>query len=266
MLSKSAIELWYRCNRAWKYAYVDGVEPLGTSPEQAFGIAGHLALELKLKDHTDGIPKGDLTDLQYKQLQVLMEHDPGPYPRMTAVELGFGLSEAPAIKGYFDAVESSVNHVDVWEMKFTRTDFSSDWNAAYWEKLAKSDIQVGLYQIAARRLYGTANVTVIYNVFRIPQLKRRRTEELDEYGARLAEDIIATPERYYQRARVRWSEAALAALETDINDTAASIASSKCYPRSRRCFEFGKRCGYYSACLEGKPITDASLYRIRVRR
>lgn len=264
-LSKSAVELFHRCNRAYRYVYVDGYEGVGQGREQAFGIAGHTVLESMLKGETPDWSRVDLEGTDKDKLAKLLGRCPSPLPQMLHVEHPFNLGD---VKGIMDAVELHEGKYTVWEHKFTKTDFNSEWGQTYWDKL-RVDWQVGLYQLAARRLFNTSDVEVMYNVYRIPQQKQKRGEGTSEYLQRIGEEIDADPSKYYARARIKWSDASLAELSEDLKQTTARVYGSKSsdkFPRSRRCFEWGRRCEFYATCFEGEPLTNEKLYQVRKPR
>lgn len=265
-VSKSALETWFRCNRAYKYTYIDGYQGKEQSREQAFGIAGHARLETTLLGLEAG-PAETLPDLDQCKLDVLLKHSTNQLPvEVRSVEFAWNLETL--CHGVFDAVDVVGTNTNVWEHKFTTTDFSSEWNESYWEKL-RTDWQTGLYQLAAKHIYG-GDVQVIYNVYRIPALKPRKNEDLSDYAARLAEDIQADPSRYYQQARIKWTDQQLEVLRQDVLDAKFSMAllsmNNANYPRSRKCFEYKRRCEFYDTCFGGVPLAENSLLQPRTKR
>jgi hypothetical protein len=156
--------------------------------------------------------------------------------------------------------------VEIWEHKFTKTDFASEWGSVYFDKL-RVDWQAGLYQLACRSLFGRCD-GVMYNVHRIPQMRQKRGESPDELILRITDALTSEPEKFYARVLVRWPDERLATLESDIKETLSSILPNtpQNWPRSRRCFEFGKRCGYYPVCFEGKSLSDPTLFQLKGKR
>jgi len=141
-----------------------------------------------------------------------------------------------------------------------------DW---YWERTG-TDLQVGLYQLAAMDVLGLKDVQVMYNVVRIPQQRKGRNESLDSYLKRIDADLAENPSSYFKRALISWSDSDLEELKEDLYTVSQDIWNNKqvdTWPRNRSaCFEWKRKCPYYAACHEGKSINDETLYQVRARR
>lgn len=263
--SKSAIEKYFSCQKSYEYAYVDGFEPKGTSLEQRFGIAGHAILEADFKGVGPDWGALDLDNTNKSKLGLLIaawRKSVGVPAGVRHVEHAWNTGSA---KGVFDAVivpKELTEPVEVWEHKFTKSLLESD---NYWGKF-RFEWQVGLYQVAARKLFPGRDVVVVLNALRVPQLIQGKKEGTFDYLERIREHIAANPGAYFQRARIKWSDAALRTVALETLKLAENIPNQSYFPRSRRCMEWNRLCGYYPVCFEDKPLTDQTLYQLRSKR
>jgi hypothetical protein len=95
--------------------------------------------------------------------------------------------------------------------------------------------------------------------------QRDRDETPDEYRARVAEAISASPDTYYQRADVVRLENELAEGAADIWDQAVQIreaARSGRWPRNPdSCVRYGRTCEFFGVCTGVASLNDPSLFR-----
>jgi hypothetical protein len=182
------------------------------------------------------------------------------------------------LAGKIDAIVAG----DVLEHKTTSDDIE-DPACNFWAKLAL-DSQISGYFIAAEKL-GYKPKKVIYDVIRKPKIKplkatpedvrkytkegklyanQRATDETPkEYGARLAEDIAANPDKYYQRREIARLESDLTEYLSDIWSVGKLIMESRSenyWPRRiSQCFNYG-RCPYYEVCAKMASLEDTGMY------
>lgn len=93
---------------------------------------------------------------------------------------------------------------------------------------------------------------------------KKRMETVDEYAARLREDIATKPERYFQRAVVSRLSADRDAARLDTAQIAAQIETSRQHNRWPRnpdyCARYGL-CAYFGVCEGTASLKDASHFR-----
>ncbi len=265
-ISKSSIETYFQCQQKWNYTYVKGIEPATSqSKDQRFGSGVHKALEYLWNGRDVDWAAIDLDGGDKLAASAILSGYAVRYlvpPDVIGAEIPFNLKH---IHGIFDAVYRDGDKVIVVEHKTTKTDFSSEWNASYWEKL-RFDWQVGFYQLAAREVYQTDKVSILYDVLRTPQLRQKKGEASAEFQERLRQDIAEQPDRYFARAEIVWSDSALRDLEEDIKATVNAIAFETSVKKSRRCYEYNQPCGFIPVCFSGASLQDEKLYRIREKR
>jgi hypothetical protein len=154
----------------------------------------------------------------------------------------------------------------------------------YWEKL-RIDAQISTYFAGARSL-GYEPAGCLYDVVgksrhapfkATPDENRKYTkagllyanqraedETAPEYGLRLAEHIVADPDKYYRRGFVvrlpdEEREAAFDAWQTARLMREARAA--KIYPRNvNACERFGRLCGYFPVCTHAASLDDITRY------
>ncbi len=273
-LSQSAIQTWFECPRKWRYTYLDKVESVAPpSKEQRFGTGFHKLLEQWWMSQPVDWSQVELDGDEKAAAAALLE-EYGRLYRRDDVEGHIG-AEIPfqlqSIHGIFDAVyREPTGGIVIVEHKTTKSDFTVD--EFYWERV-KQAWQVGMYQLAAREVYKTDDVTVLYDVIRVPQLRQKKGESASEFRTRVAEDIAGNTQRYFGQALIKWSDQSLARLGEDLTGVAVNIgnnmlaaADSTAFPRSRKCHEYRRACEFIPVCFGSTELTDERLYRIRSRR
>ncbi len=269
-LSQSAIQTWFSCPRKWKYTYVDSVESIQPpSKEQRFGIGFHKLLEQHWLSQPEDWTAVELEAGEKSSAAALLAKYKELYP-VPAEVLGAEVPwRVPGIgHGIFDAVYRDGDTVTVVEHKTTKSDFTSEWGVPYWDKV-RTDWQVGIYQLAARDVYGTSNVQVLYDVIRVPQLRQKKNEDTAGLRQRIALDIEDHTDAYFGQGLVKWSDAALQELRSDLSDVSMAVAvatESGRYPRSRKCYEYQRECEWHPVCFKGASLQDEKLYQVRSRR
>lgn len=271
---QSAFETYFQCQKKYEYTYIDGYEPKYATKEMQFGTGCHYILEQCYK----GTPfteadwsQWPLDELAKKKAALLLaahlKHYPVPEDVLGA-EIKFsvqipGLAEP--LQGTFDGIRrTSSGEVVVVEHKTTGTDLQ--FSDAYWDKLKASNWQVGLYQLAAMAEYNTNNVSVLYNVMRVPNFKLTKRESEAEHVARVAADIDENPGKYFAQARVKWTVGQLGKLLADLKDTVEEISTKKKFLRSRQCYPYQRSCPFYATCYEDEPLTNENLYKLRTHK
>lgn len=163
----------------------------------------------------------------------------------------------------------------------------------YWRRL-RLDTQSSTYLVGATAL-GYTPRGVLYDVARRPALRplkatpegsRKRTkdgrlyagqrevdETPDEYELRIVEDIVADPDKYFQRGLVvRLADEARAAAEDawtvgrwirEAQLEADAGAGEAAWPRNPdSCHQYGSHCDYWAICSGQAEPTDPTLYEV----
>ena len=199
------------------------------------------------------------------------------------------------LSGSIDAIVtrgSPVPSVYNVEHKTTSADISA--GSDYWRHVVALDSQVSTYDAASRAM-GYDIAGTLYDVIRKPELeprkatpeeKRRYTkptkkdpvprlysqdrekdETLDEYRDRLAEDIVARPDWYYQRQIIVRLEHDNEEHARDVVQTAEMIRFAEerdAWPRSTgACKRYGSYCEYAPVCSGETTIDDDVRYETK---
>ena len=78
------------------------------------------------------------------------------------------------------------------------------------------DLQNQFYTFVKKRLLGLPVVGTIYNVNRVPQLRKGKTESVSEFVTRVREDIAKRPEWYFYRFEVIYTDRDLDRFEIEL--------------------------------------------------
>ncbi len=175
------------------------------------------------------------------------------------------------------------------ESKTTSADISA--GSDYWRRVIALDSQVSTYNAAAKEM-GFDIRDTIYDVTRKPEIaplkatpeeskkytkptkaepvprlyanQRENDETLDEYRARLTEDIIARPEWYFARQTIVRLDHDDAEHAKDIAQTAAMVRFAEehdSWPRSpNACERFHQMCPFFDVCAGESSIDDGTRY------
>ena len=211
-----------------------------------------------------------------------------------AVEKNFRepLCDGVDIGGSIDAIATKGGKIYNVEHKTTSADISA--GSDYWRHVVALDSQVSTYDAASRAM-GYDIAGTLYDVIRKPELeprkatpeeKRRYTkptkkdpvprlysqdrekdETIDEYRDRLAEDIIARPDWYFQRQIIVRLEHDNEEHARDVVQTAEMIRFAEerdAWPRSTgACKRYGSYCEYAPACSGETTIDDDVRYETK---
>lgn len=139
---------------------------------------------------------------------------------------------------------------------------ASKLDASYFDRLYV-DSQITMYMAAAERL-GLEPAGVLYRILRKPQIRRGKTESIEQFLNRLEADIGARPEFYFMERKLYRSKHDLTDFEKMIYEEAKladNMAGKGCtYKHSTACSVYGG-CEYLPLCM-GEAGAEA-LYETR---
>jgi hypothetical protein len=197
--------------------------------------------------------------------------------------------------GEFDGDGDDKGEEIIVELKTTTEDISSP-GAAYWRRVAQVDPQVTTYLMAARA-QGRKIRRVVYDVIRKTGLERARATPIekrkytkvtkaepiarlyanmrandetdDEYELRVLEDLVESPEKYFQRRDIVRYEDEHQAHMRDVAGNVRLMQLVETMPEAPRnvnsCFKWGRSCSFLPVCLNEDRIDNNMLYQDRVR-
>jgi len=153
-----------------------------------------------------------------------------------------------------DIVTVPDGRMAIFETKSTGQDISL--GSDYWRKLTM-DIQISIYLLAAQEL-GYPVVTTLYNVIKTttkkPKLIKKVRETVDEFGARLASDIRAEPEKHFIRQEIPRLKADIEETKYDLWNYQRMLtmcARQGFWPRNPRQCLSPWRCQFFDFCAQG---------------
>lgn len=254
MLTASAIKTYLDCPRKYQWQYVERIRPIKKSDALWFGTLYHSVLEsLDLGIAWDNIVRYVLTnakdEVQAHQVLRLAAGKP-PDDGYEVIETE-GVFECEiggvAVTGKRDRlVKLPDGRVALQEYKTSSEDISP--GSMYWRRL-RMDIQISLYLISS------GAETIIYDVVRKPSIRQKKTETVEEYSQRLADDIAARPEWYYRKQEIPRMAADTESAIADVKGVNA-LVSLNVFPRNTAsCTRYGE-CPYFSSCSVNRLPTD----------
>lgn len=299
VITNSERACFRRCQREHHYAYGLGIRPTDDAESLVFGRQWHLGQEAWWLGHgldaaIEACTAGVSDPYEVAKLRVLMRgYDArwqAPEPGVLGVEQEF---RAPLINPETGAASRTFEHggkMDVLladafvEHKTTSEDIGV--GSVYWRRLTL-DPQVSTYYAGARAL-GVEPTKCIYDVVRKPQLRplkatpeesrkytkdgrlyaaqRDRDETPEEYERRLAEDICASADKYYQRGEIVRLEADEREAQLDAWQIARAIREGEIegrYPRNPdSCLRYGRMCSYFDVCTGVASIDDTGRFTV----
>lgn len=254
MLTASAIKTYLDCPRKYQWQYVERIRPIKKSDALWFGTLYHAVLErLDLGVEWDNIVRYVLTnasdDVQAHQVLRLAAGKP-PDDGYEVIETeGVFKTEIGGVPvtGKRDRiVRLPDGRRALQEYKTSSEDISP--GSMYWRRL-RMDIQISLYMISS----GTD--CVIYDVARKPSIRQKKTETVEEYSQRLADDIASRPEWYYRKEEIPRMRADTESAVSDVVDI-DRLVSLAVYPRNTAsCTRYGE-CPYFQSCSVNRQPTD----------
>lgn len=250
LLTHSRLACFRACPRRHYLQFELGIRPVTDGLPRRIGSAFHKALELSDKGRDVELSLLGLDDpfeaaMVAEMYVAHLARWNGSSLTAVASELPFDLplinpdtgSSTPIwrMAGVIDRiVQLEDGRLALMEYKTTSRDFAP--GAEYWQRL-HLDQQLSIYVIAAREL-GYNVETVLYDVTRRPGQRplkatpeasrkytakgalyanqRERDETPDEYGARIAADVVERPDHYFSRIEI-------ARLDQDLDDCRAEL-------------------------------------------
>lgn len=215
-----------------------------------------------------------------------------PLPTPAGAKRARGLKVA----GKLDVLIRKRSDSTVWivEHKTTTADLAP--GSTYWQRL-RMDTQVSVYFEGAGVL-GHPPTGCLYDVISKPQQRplratpveqrkytkekrdkfgtiteasrlyatqRAADETMEEFKARMAEEIATAPESYFQRSEVVRLEHEIEESRRDTYDTAMMIRETKKAERAPRnpdaCFLFNRPCDFYEVCSGTAALDDESKFK-----
>ena len=289
IVTNTALSTYRQCPRKYRNRYVLGLVRKRRATPLRFGSGHHRGLELRVlkpKESDDSIIEIVLTEygpcpewadptdwaVERETLRQLLIGHFQRYSQdnidMLAVEIPFEIALVdPAtgresryfvVAGKMDGLGKLPDvRTGLVEYKTVGEDIAPE--SEYWLRL-RCDGQISLYVLAARAL-GYDVSTVLYDVTRKPTIRLRQKETPEAYSQRLAEDIAARPDYYYQRREVPRLEDDLAEFRRELWQQAQALHESMRHDRWYR--NVSKMtcgsCDFADLCLSGTRINPSCL-------
>lgn len=255
--TSSRLKAYQTCPMKEALRYRQKLAPISTKKSLAIGTAVHKGIEMW--DEDAGI---EALNLPYPTSQE--EADEQEIARVTVLAL---------LRGYFKTYEPFEAHMPELSFRLPMTTgkqysrkydiagkiddvatingqnwiveykTASKLDASYFDRLYV-DSQITMYMAASKRL-GLEPQGVLYRVLRKPQIRRGKTESIEQFLNRLEANIGARPEFYFMQRRLYRGSNDLAEFERMIYQE--SKHSDLMYKQGR-CYKHSTACSVYGAC------------------
>ena len=293
LLTNSQLTTFRRCQREHHYAYQLGYRAIEDAEALRFGTLIHQGLEawwsgLDLEEALELAVVGAADEYEAAKVRVLLTgYDArwaGERFNVTAVERQF---RAPLVNPETGAPSRTYElggKVDVLlargivEHKTTSEEIGV--GSMYWRRLALNS-QVSTYYAGAKAL-GHEVDSCLYDVIRKPAIRplkatplesrkftkdgrlyaaqRDHDETVQEYAARLTEEVAASPDKYFQRGEVVRLEAEEREAAFDVWQLARSMREAELAGRAPRntdaCMRYGRICPFFDCCSGVASLDD----------
>lgn len=287
-ISHSGLKLWRNCKRQYFYSYELLRRPKTKPAALAIGTMWDQALEawhqganpvdqlLRAVRHFEG-EANEFTRAKLEAMLVGYTAKWAEEPmEVVATQVGFTVpilhpdtGEAHReyqYHGVLDAIVRFQGRLSVLESKSSGEDITP--GSMYWQRVTTLDPQVSMYLLAGQQA-GHDVVDCLYDVARKPALKPQVKETAEEYRERIARDMQARPDWYFQRQRLVRLNHEARAYQQDLWDYACELtetAQHRRYPRNPdHCRSYGRACEYIGVCSGVASIDDPVLFRTEER-
>lgn len=298
VLTNSELRVFRRCQREHHYAYGLGYRPVGDVESLRFGSAIHLGLEAwwlgkGVDAAIDAATTAAADPYEAVRLRVLLRGYDARWASETHTVAGVEVEfRAPLVNPQTGAASRTYmlgGKIDVLlEQGFIEHKTCSQEigvGSTYWRKLIL-DSQVSTYYAGARAL-GRDVERCIYDVIRKPAMRplkatpedsrkftkdgrlyanqRAEDETVEEYEARLTEEVAQNPDRYYQRGEVVRLETEEREAQLDAWQLTRALRESQLagrFPRNAdACERYGRMCEFFPVCSGEGSLEDPALYQ-----
>lgn len=297
VLTNSEMRVFRRCQREHHFMYGLGYRPTSDVESLRFGSAIHLGLEAwwlgkGLDAAIEAATSAAADPYEAARLRVLLRGYDARWSSechcVAGVEVEF---RAPLINPGTGAASRTYmlgGKIDVLldrgfiEHKTTAQEIGV--GSTYWRKLAL-DSQVSTYYAGAKAL-GREVEGCVYDVIRKPAIRplratpeesrkytkdgrlyanqRAEDETVEEYEARLTEEVGAHPDRYYQRGEVVRLEAEEREAQLDawqISRAMRNADKAQAFPRNAdACERYGRMCEFFPVCSGTASLDDTDRF------
>lgn len=271
------------CWMKYKWKCIDKIEPIRQPSSLSIGKVIHKAFELFyrgstdqeclayiIKSFDDQKSKSELSDQEDVSLAkatacgMWMSY---PHKRLDDFEeilpeVPFSVKLVPGVRlrGIVDGLVKKDGKLWVREVKTTGLD-SNQLAGRF-----RTSNQATSYVYGVRKM-GINVEGVMYDVIKRHRLRKRQTEDADEFGQRIIGDYKWNPEFYYTRHWEYRSSEEIALFEADSINFAKELRRRKLknlwYRNTDQCWNFNSECPYLKICFQEQPdkLTLELLYR-----
>jgi len=275
IVTNSSLSTFRACPRLYQLKYVDGYRPVENGEDLELGTAMHYALEswwtdgdydwaaARLAEKLTGLQLGKALTLMAGYHHRWLE-DRALY-EVIGLEVPFSF-RMPGMHGVraagkIDGIVRRLSDDTIWIVEHKTTSSELAPGSTYWQRLGM-DSQISMYFDGAKSL-GHDIAGCLYDVIGKPKLRGRQNETPEQLGARVAEEIIAAPERYYQRSEIVRFEQELDESRADVIQTTRLLRSGHKPRNVDSCLKYGnaKPCVFIEVCSGTASLDDSSRFR-----
>lgn len=269
ILTYSRIKARKNCPMAEHIRYELGLTPKTKRDALALGTAVHRGLETGSIDDALAAFDGIFPSAQEEQDKLEVTKATvgamlggyfkrfGVWPADSRKELQFSIpiinpetgskSRSFELQGKIDALVQIEGQYWLVEYKT-----ASQINEDYFNRI-ELDEQVSTYMYAAQKAFNIQIAGIIYRVLKKPSIRQKKTESLEQFCQRLAQDYIDRPEFYFFEGKFYRSQDDLIQYEKELWAFTKQLLYEHLHgihcKNASRCTDFG-RCEYMPICLQ----------------
>lgn len=232
----SRIRCFKNCRMAYRFKYIEGLEPVNVPEPLAVGISYHSKIE---QLYTLGYV--DISDMT-KETAMALAYEKYIYPKfkIKAVEEWFEIPVGDDVLG--GRIDGKTEDGCLVEHKSAGVDIGEEY-----EFNLQWDEQILAYMLA------TGDRKIYYTVCRKPTIRQKKDETIEDFFWRMVAWYDEDTESKIRVIVIERSDEEIQAFMDSLQDVLEDMKGGRIYRNPSYCSYWGRRCEYSGICLNYDP-------------